>query len=207
MVIPDSIMIYNKLEGEKKLIGFHGTKKKAYDSIKIEGFRVKARDTHWLGQGVYFFLEDFEEAKRWAVYCIDADPKEVLGVIEARIEVPYNQYLNLDTASGHDLLVKYAKDVITQIEEKQIGVEGELSKEKIRCLILDSISRESVKVITMSFQKKPSKSVNEPHVIGNAFDKRHIQICVRDTNCIKSQEFIEVKDGSKKRKTNRRSIG
>lgn len=45
--------------------GFHGTDEKYVESILNDGFIIKTSDSHWLGNGIYFFNE-VELAKWWA---------------------------------------------------------------------------------------------------------------------------------------------
>lgn len=46
---------------------FHGTsEKKALSIMMDQQFRVRNRSNHWLGNGVYFFVDDEKQAEWWA---------------------------------------------------------------------------------------------------------------------------------------------
>lgn len=51
-----------------EIIAYHGTYESAANNILRENkFKVEYRKNHWLGQGVYFFREDFERARLWGL--------------------------------------------------------------------------------------------------------------------------------------------
>ena len=52
---------------ERIFILHHGTIKKFSDLILIEKkFVMNSRKDHWLGNGIYFFVDDLEQAFIWA---------------------------------------------------------------------------------------------------------------------------------------------
>ncbi len=52
---------------EVNLLAYHGTIQTFADSIiSSKKYIIKNRDNHWMGDGIYFFENDLDEAKWWA---------------------------------------------------------------------------------------------------------------------------------------------
>lgn len=51
---------------EVEFNAYHGTDQKCLHNITIDGFKCKENDEHWLGNGIYFFIE-YDLAKWWAL--------------------------------------------------------------------------------------------------------------------------------------------
>ncbi|MFR2561553.1 MAG: hypothetical protein ACLS8R_01670 [Anaeromassilibacillus sp.] len=47
-----------------RFLAYHGTDRERAEKILAGAFRVKANDEHWLGTGVYFYL-DASLARWW----------------------------------------------------------------------------------------------------------------------------------------------
>ena len=45
---------------EVSLIGYHGTDFANTHTILSDNYQISEGDTHWLGDGVYFFVENYE---------------------------------------------------------------------------------------------------------------------------------------------------
>ena len=43
--------------GKTKIKVYHGTDKSVVDDIMRSGFRCKPNKEHWLGEGIYFFID------------------------------------------------------------------------------------------------------------------------------------------------------
>lgn len=78
---------------------YHGTTASKAKSIIGDGnFVFQQRPDHWLGQGVYFFVNDYDAAVWWAGQGQDKDVKR--AVLEYELEVDENDLLDLDTLTG-----------------------------------------------------------------------------------------------------------
>lgn len=86
--------------------GFHGTTEDAAREIlKTKKFETKYSEFHWLGQGVYFFREDVDQANTWALQITKKEnrlqnKKMKACVLKTDVKVNSEQYLNLNSRSG-----------------------------------------------------------------------------------------------------------
>jgi hypothetical protein len=82
-----------------------------------------SRNDHWLGQGAYFYREDYEQAAEWARIKIANTPAlagESPSVIEVILEAPGFNFLNLDTRNGLFRLLGFLR----QLEREGIVIAG-----------------------------------------------------------------------------------
>lgn len=118
---------------------FHGTSNDNCEIIKsTKKFTYKNRTNHWLGQGVYFFVEDFDKAK-WFVKVSRSpylkDKKKC--IIEVSIKVAKEKLLNLDTEQGRKNLSDFKNELIKK-KILMIGSRAIESNSELRCLIIDA---------------------------------------------------------------------
>ena len=99
--------------------GYHGTDINSCEAILESNYKISEGDQHWLGEGVYFFIEGLSTdtinlAKKWAIAeAWDNDNKKYkyteLAVIESLIEVEEDKILDLTTEDG----VKILSDLVS----------------------------------------------------------------------------------------------
>ena len=99
---------------EVSLIGYHGTDFANTHTILSDNYQVSEGDTHWLGDGVYFFVESvltnaekaIELAEKWAIaQSWDNDTKN---------------FLDLTTADGLEVLSYLVDRFLKDIKKEQI---------------------------------------------------------------------------------------
>lgn len=122
---------------------YHGTNKSSWENIQKDNqFKFEKRFNHWLGQGIYFFPNDFERAKYWANL---SEGKKV--VLELLIEMSDNELLNLDTKADLEKLNLFAEnhdEIFFKLFEDE-GIEsghGELDEKTYHCILIDSFLEE-----------------------------------------------------------------
>ncbi len=166
---------------------FHGTDHQSAESICYKGFRLpsKLRKDHYLGQGVYFFREDWQQARVWAGIKIER-VGQLKGsrarVIRAYIRVPEGKFLNLDTRWGIQKLTQHLQTIQNKLEEEGKTITG--SPQMIRCFIMDLLPKEQFYVIQRTFSV-PSKYDNIDLLQKMGLPLLAVQICVRDLSVIK----------------------
>lgn len=102
-------------------IGYHGTTYAKFQAIQTEGvFTFKPRKDHWLGSGVYFFLDDFEKASWWASYGNKPTPV----VLKATLSFEDNEILNLDTERGLKKLDEFATQIHNALKENMVEIKN-----------------------------------------------------------------------------------
>ncbi|QTJ57234.1 hypothetical protein [Dolosigranulum pigrum] len=120
----------------------HGTIKKYADKILEEKeFKIIERDDHWLGNGVYFFIEDIDKAiwwsgeaqKRYKRKYGDTEDKAVLLVKNFKTQT--NELFDLDSEQSRNELNDAIK-IINKNEKYNFDFEG-LTEDKKRAKIIE----------------------------------------------------------------------
>jgi len=87
---------------------YHGTcLKNANSIIKGKKFTFHKRVNHWLGNGIYFFINDFSAAKWWA----KNQCKQGGAVIYGKLQIEEDDLLDLDTLAGAENLKEVIKSI------------------------------------------------------------------------------------------------
>lgn len=166
------------------MIGYHGTGdmdiEKIIEDILNNGYKSNERDDHWLGQGIYFFEDEF-----WAYqWCNQKKffPKKKC-VLKSEIDYKEDKFWDLD-------IVKFKKKFVAKAEkiramykevEKEIIINDE---KKLRCFFLDLIKEEEkLEVIKCSFPlERNINSFLDKMGISNF----QVQLCVTNNENIKN---------------------
>lgn len=169
--------------------GFHGTVEScAVEIDKSQYFELgEPRPDHWLGQGVYFYREDEEQAFVWAKKKVEKNRRfsgQLPRVIEVFLEAKESNFLNLDTRTGLIRLLVF----FDQLKKQGLTIEGNEDIErlpaKIRSFLL-SLLPETIWMIQRTF--KVEKSIFDGSKLFMAMEINLVgtQICVRNHNVIK----------------------
>ncbi len=121
-----------------KYILYHGTDRTAAEKIlKTNEFITSSHDEHWLGQGVYFYLDE-ELAKWWT-----SKPTKKHGVdiktpyiLKCTIQVDDSEVLDLRKLDDYKKYCSYFYDYFTNIFINKV-LSSELELKKIRCAFFD----------------------------------------------------------------------
>ena len=182
------------------VIGFHGCDKSVRDSVASgkTSLRKSENDYDWLGHGIYFWENNYERALEYAKIIKDNPERcksqittpSVLGAI---IDLGYcldlidSFYLKL-LKEGYKLLLDNNKIYGLEIP-KNLPVQNEkdLLIRKLDCAVIETIHQ-----FNKEQDKEEFHSVRGVFLEGNDLylnagfkEKNHIQICVRNLNCIK----------------------
>jgi hypothetical protein len=183
------------------ILGFHGCDQSVRDKIISgkESLRKSNNDYDWLGHGIYFWENNYERALEYAYY-IKKYPErcktkiEIPSVIGAVIDLGYcldlldSSYLKV-LREGYDLLVEInSKYGIPIPVNKPVETENDLLIRKLDCAVIETIhpfnrginKREYDSVRGVFFEGK------ELYPNAGFKEKNHIQICLRNPNCLKS---------------------
>ena len=178
--------------------GFHGTTEDAARKIlKNREFSYNNSDNHWLGQGVYFFRDDPEQAMSWALQRVNNEENAV--VISTVIDVDTKSFLDLNTRTGILTFDKLLKDIEQKVGfniEKRSDDENSYNH-KLRCMILDLLPN-YIKVIQKNFKIKNQPKMITQNLLMQAIniEMYSVQVCVRDTNTIKKHSIRKYKEFS-----------
>lgn len=202
-----SLQMYSTLPNI--IIGFHGCDKKVFDKIlyEHESFKPSTNEYDWLGNGMYFWEQNLERAWEWAM-CGMTNPKlkiETPAVIGAVIDL--GNCLNLlDSYNIQLLKVQYelfkAKmSILDKPIPKNKNVKGnnDLLMRFLDCAVIEDLHKD----MRENGNIRPYDSVRGVFFEGKPIyetsgfmEQSHIQICVRNPNCIKG--FFAPKDIDKK---------
>ena len=198
--------MYNKRSN--LILGFHGCDESVRDSLLMKPNKIlkSEKPYDWLGHGVYFWENNYERAFQWAKdkekrgqikkasvigailsldYCLDFTDSEFIRMIQiyhSLMENSYNQ-LGKELPRNKDLKIDIHQDKI--IRELDCSV-----IEFMHQIILEARDEE---LLLKGFSEyKIFDSVRGIFTEGGpAFSgagiqsKNHIQICIRNQNCIK----------------------
>jgi hypothetical protein len=115
--------------GINTIKGHHGTDIDSCEAILESNYKISKGDQHWLGDGVYFFIEGLSTdttnlAEKWAIAeAWDNDNKRYkytdFAVIESIIEVDEDKILDLTTEDGVKILLDLANFFIDTIKKSK----------------------------------------------------------------------------------------
>lgn len=171
------------------IIGFHGTTENNANMIlKDKHFIPTVNKAHWLGQGVYFFREDVDQAMSWAITQTKRREKEKPTVLRVEINVKNKFFLNLNSREHLFKLKHIIKKMEKDLREIDFGLEGNeeaLRGHIYRCAVLDLIPIEVVKVIQNNFPLEQPGALETLEFKQMGVEMHSIQVCVRDHDLIK----------------------
>ncbi len=203
--------MYSKRSG--LVLGFHGCDKELRDKIvSVEGEILEQSDNSydWLGSGIYFWENNYQRALEFATFLSKNPPhnkkqkiKEpaVLGaVIDLGFCLDLLDSENLALLSvGYETLKK-SNEVFNIKIPKNIPLKenGDLLKRYLDCAVIESIHQ-----FNKDKNKRPFDSVRGVFFEGEELypnagfkEKNHIQIALRNPNCIKGYFIPRVMDDS-----------
>lgn len=179
------------------IIGFHGCDQEVFNKILYEHkpFKPSTNEYDWLGNGMYFWEQNLERAWEWAT-CGMTNPKlkiEKPAVIGAVIDLGYCLNL-LDSYNIQMLKLQYelftAKmSILDKPTPKNKNVKGnnDLLLRYLDCAVIEDLHKDM-----KDNGLRPYDSVRGVFLEDNPIyetsgfrEQSHIQICIRNPNCIK----------------------
>lgn len=157
---------------------FHGTTRKALNEIfEKKEFTFKKRKNHWIGNGVYFFVDDYNKALWWAnEACRLArkngvhDSKKAVIFLQG-YRVPRSKIIDLDTEQDRQKI----NDFITSIP---FGMKiNNTSEEEKRCTLIDLyVKYEDIYATKKTFRK--AELAKHSKLTAYKIDNNEVQFCV-----------------------------
>ncbi len=161
---------------------YHGTDYEIAQAIEREGFIIKKNDEHWLGNGIYFYIDD-TLAKWWTT-----NPTKKHGsvinnpaIIKSALVVPNEHVLDLRKKDDFNKLIVWEAEYRSKFMEYASG--DEININKYRCALFDDIfCRRSIDVIICGFDSKEqpyndNRMVELLNKLKIAYTE--VQVCVR----------------------------
>ncbi len=192
--------MYSKRTG--LILGFHGCDESVRDKVISEKgilLNPSENDYDWLGNGVYFWENNCKRAMDFAIFLKENPPhnkKQKISkpsVIGAIIDLGYcldlldSEYLNI-LKEGYNMLKKTKEDFGLNIPVNIPLIENEdLLKRYLDCAVIETVHQ-----FYKDKNKHPFDSVRGVFFEGKELyenagfkEKNHIQIALRNPNCIK----------------------
>lgn len=181
--------MYKKLPN--LVLGFHGCSYEVFKKVIIEGESLKEsmNSYDWLGNGVYFWEQNYERAYEWAKNRYKSEG----AVIGAVIDLGY--CLNLtDSASAEVLregyeLLKLRCDISKidmPVNRKSVKTKDVLLRD-LDCAVIQQIHDYNKQKGLPAFDSvRGIFTEGRPVYEGSEFlEKTHVQLCICNPNCIK----------------------
>lgn len=182
--------MYSKLPN--LVLGFHGCNKETYENVIFKGQQLKRSENlyDWLGNGVYFWGQNLERAQQWAEQRYHADAAVIGAVIDL------GRCLNItDSASANVLRIGYQslksyceKSGIPLPENKKSKTRTDVLLRNLDCAVIEQVH----KTMRLCYDHEYYDSVrgvfwegDAPYAGSEFREKTHVQICIRNPNCIK----------------------
>ncbi len=182
------------------VLGFHGCDRELAESVFSGDERLKPSENKydWLGNGVYFWEQNPLRALKYARHLKDNPARGKANIKDPAVigaVISLGHCLNLLNSEsllilmqGYDLLSSvHEKSGYPIPENKPIGEETDLLLRPLDCAVIETIHE-----FGRETDKRPYDTVRGVFWEGKDLypnagfkEKNHIQICVRDLNCIK----------------------
>jgi len=193
------------------LIGFHGCDKSVRDKIVNNKSMLyeSNNDYDWLGNGMYFWENNRERALDFAQNLHknpqrDKAPILTPSVLGATIDLGFclnlleKEFIELVSKSYQTLSASYSTLDLQMPENAPIGASKDLLIRKLDCAVIENLH-----LFRRKNKLKPFDSARGVFIEGDPiyltsgfYEKSHIQICIRNPNCIKG--FFIPRDENKK---------
>lgn len=187
--------MYSKISN--LVIGFHGCDQSTFDAVIKNGERLKnsTNDYDWLGHGQYYWERNYKRAYDWAVGQSKNPHSKIRkpAVIGAVIDL--GNCLSLDEANSLKLL-KESYDIMEDDfkffgrkmpTNKTRGEGKDLLLRNLDCMVIECLH--DLNSVNNEHEYDSTKGVfiegNPVYDNSGIYEKTHVQICIRNPNCIK----------------------
>ena len=177
------------------VFGFHGCDRSIFDRVVRDGGELNnsENDYDWLGHGIYFWEQNIERAWEWANELRKRGKLENPAVIGAVIDLGYclnlldSRYINI--LKNHFI---YFRELMTFLnkpmpENKNIGGNSDLLLRNLDCAVIQHLHVTASIENELEFDSVRGLFREGEPIYPSAgfYEKTHIQICIRNKNCIK----------------------
>ena len=177
--------------------GYHGTDLECAKKILKNDFTFKYNDSHWLGNGIYFFLDE-ALAKWWT-----NKPSKRFGtdvsvgaIIKCNVILKEGHFLDLRNLSHFEFLVETYYTEFLPILKNGAFNKSQLTLPKIRCSYCDFLNEHyDIDVIIGNFSEPEQAYLPFEYATSNSILNLfyiEAQICVFETSNIKNKEIYYV---------------
>lgn len=183
-------MMYRKLPN--LVLGFHGCHKNTFDKVILQGEQLKrsSNSYDWLGNGIYFWEQNYQRALDWAVARHGIRNAAVVGAV---IDLGY--CLNLTDSASTDILRKGYELLKVRCDSLGIDLPRNRPSKNTTDILLRDLDCAVIQQIH-DFNEQSDRATfdsvrgifleGNPVYEGSEFrEKTHVQLCICNPNCIK----------------------
>lgn len=182
--------MYSKLPN--LVIGFHGCSKDTYERVifRNEHLIASSNTYDWLGNGIYFWGQNCERAKEWAINKYGENDAFVVGaVLDLGHCLNLTDYASADILRhGYRLLKKVCRITGNQIPQNRKSPNtDDILLRDLDCAVIQQLHYYNEIIGVKKFD-----SVRGVFIEGNPvfpgseiMEKTHTQLCICNPNCIK----------------------
>ena len=182
--------MYKKLPN--LVLGFHGCHSSVFHKVIENGESLKksSNSYDWLGNGIYFWEQNYQRASEWAIHRYGEHDAAVIGAV---IDLGY--CLNLTDSASADILRKGYE--ILKLRCEIIGAElpknrpsektSDVLLRDLDCAVIQQIHEYNCQEDKLMFDSIRGIFIEgNPTYEGSEFrEKTHVQLCICNPNCIK----------------------
>lgn len=171
------------------VLGFHGCSRETYEKVLYyhEELSSSTNDYDWLGNGIYFWENSYDRALEWAqTHKAEEEPSVVGAVIDLGFCLNLSDYGCTQALCQAYELLKLESEK-TGMKLPQNGGKNDKPLRRLDCAVIERFHK-----MNKALGRQEHDSVRGIFMEGNAIypdagilEKTHIQICVRNPNCIK----------------------
>lgn len=185
--------MYGKLPN--LVLGFHGCDKEIFDKVLRQDIPLgnSTNEYDWLGNGIYFWEQNVDRAWDWAKEQKSRNKIKEIAVVGAVIDLGF--CLNLfdkkyiDEVKGSYEEFKLIRLIINEPmpENKNVKSNTDLLLRNLDCAVIEYLHKKRKENFRPAFDSVRGLFREGKELYSNSgfYEKTHIQICVRNPNCIK----------------------
>ena len=170
---------------------YHGTgETNSTEILSSQVFKFKQRSNHWLGQGVYFFINDYEKAKWWANH--NRPNKETSPVVlKFEVQLKESELLDLNTEKDLKKLDDFSREFFKSLKRENITIKFKDIHEK-NCKMIDMFleTNEGYKAIHRTFNSTDTRTTSA------GFQMLSDQLCITDQSIIPFEDIELISIGT-----------
>lgn len=171
------------------VLGFHGCSSETYEKVLYghEELNSSMNDYDWLGNGIYFWENSYAMALEWAkTHKADESPSVVGAVLDLGFCLNLSDYGCTHTLRRAYELLKYESED-AEAELPRNSGRGDKPLRRLDCAVIERLHKMNKDMHRSAYDSVRGIFFEGGPIYPDSgiFEKTHIQICVRNPNCIK----------------------
>lgn len=175
------------------IIGYHATDSNNVDDIIKNDFTFRRNKKHWLGNGIYFYL-DPSLAKWWATNPskVFGDPIKNSSIIKCVFKISDERFVNLRKLDHYNFFIKAYNEYLQELTVKGTAKPNDINV--LRCSVCDYIANTyNIQAILGVFNMFKQPYLHPNYM--NTYKELKLlypetQLCVFDQSIIEKKEVV-----------------